>query len=602
MSALSKQQLKIGASKRVKMNLDAQHVTTSQFLQLQPVYYRHMLPNEKISINVQSLARLAPLAVPCFGRANLNLRAFYAPYRTVCPYFNEFIEDTVYSDSTTSAIPQSVPTITSEVIFNAFVNKTIQGNSLMTVSTTVPATPWDFRISSENKWYYFTPTGRRAMKILNSLGYRAIPKGDKGSVTFNALGLLGYARVYFDWYSLGQYQNSASVLAVGKLLSKNSPSSAYALTQDDLITILSLLYSPAYDQDYFTSGWDNPVAPADGTSSSFSAVDVTTLGGVSPSSVSHTDSAVDGTTILSLATISSGKSGISENGLHLLHALNNYTRRHQMAGSRVVDRFLADFGIQLDSAKLNRSVYLGSDSVPLQIGDVTSMADTSASGATSNLGDYAGRGHISGNKTFDYEAEEFGVLIIVASVVPAIDYVQGYDRNNRHLTKFDFFTPSADNCGVQAVEKGELYISGDQSFTGADPRKYADTFSFLPRYSEYKVGRSWLTGDFAWASAYQGGGSWHLFRMFADSYFAGASGSTPVDNMHHDADFCLATDRGQFNRIFNYTGNELDNMYLFFNFNVTSYVPALPLYDTYIFENEENHDSITIEANGTKLN
>ncbi|MCQ2305122.1 MAG: hypothetical protein MJZ97_09055 [Bacteroidales bacterium] len=598
MSVLSKQQLKVASSKRVKMSLDAQHVTTGQFLQLQPVYYRHMIPNEKINVNVDSLIRLAPLAVPTFGRANLNLRAFFVPYRTVCPYFNEFITDTVYSDSSDSAIPSSVPTISSDMIYNCFVNSTIYSSEAFVTSSTTAPSAWDFKTST--RWYTYTAIGRRAIKLLNSLGYRLIPYGDKSAITYNALALLAFARIYFDWYSLGQYRDSSTVLAVGKLLAKNSPSSAYALTSNDLKTIFELILSPSYDQDYFTAAWDNPVSPADSNSSAVSMNDITTALATTKSTITHDDNFLNGTSVLSPA-VEDGKSFISEQGLHMLHALNNYQRRHQMSGARAVDRFLVQYGIQLDSAKLNRSVYIGSNTSPLQIGDVTSMANTAGAGNTSNLGDYAGRGHVASNSSFDYESDEFGIFIVVASVIPAIGYVQGYDRNNRHLTRFDFFTNEFDNCGVQVTEKGELYVSKDVQFTGGNNGFYAATFGFLPRYAEYKVGRDWLTGDFA-TSIYAGSGSWHLFRMFDDTYF-GSSASTPgINNVYHDIDFCLATDRAGYNRIFNYTDSDVDNMFMFFNFNVTSYVPALPLYDTYIFENEENHDSVTIEANGTKLN
>lgn len=593
MSVLSKQRVKSAAPRKSKMSLDSNHITTSDFMCLQPVYYRHMIPGENLNVNVTAISRLAPLAVPTYGRANLNLRAFYIPYRTINPTFNEFISDTIYSNYSSSSIPAGVPLLKASVLRDAFHNNTY----LDDLGTTPPANPSD--VYAYGHYWNYTSVGRRKLKILESLGYKIV-WNDKGNFDYNALGLLAYARVYMDWYSLGQYLNEATYLAIQKLFNYNDPSTPLNLSSADLFNILSIFDLVSYDQDYFTSQWDNPVSPVSGLTSPIPTIEDNTITSSTVSMIGNDAGvpiikSVDNST--NPPTISANVANLSENTLHLLHAINNYVKGHQMSGARAIDRLLVDYGIQLRSERLNRSTYLGSYIQPIQIGDVTSTANTSSDPSVSNLGDFAGRGFSSGQNSFQYEAEEFGMFLICSSIIPAIGYTQGFDRHNLHVDRFDFYNGRFDNCGTQATAKGELFISGSVSFAG-QASDYLRPMGFLPRYAEYKVGKDYLTGDFALDSAHAGRNSWHLFRRFNEAYF-----NSSVNNVVHSFGFCNArNDHGDFDRIFQNTDNDFDHFYNFFHFEVTSMIPALPLYDTYVFDNEENKESVIVEANGSKLN
>lgn len=583
MSVLSKQQVKSAAPRKCKMSLDSQHITSSDFLQLQPVYYRHMIPGEKISVNATAISRLAPLSVPTYGRANLNMRAFFVPYRTVNPTFNDFIADTIYSSGSTSSIPAGVPKLPNSVLRSHF---TTPGYSTDYGTTILPGTAWDFKYNGH--YFALTTAGRLQMKIINSLGYRVV-WSNKEDFDYNALALLAYLRVYMDWYSLSQYLNSAACLSMQRILSYNDPSTPFVFTAVQLADLLNFTRYVAYDQDYFTSQWDNPVAPASSTYSSFNVSDIT-----DPNTPAARITPASNGTVA--ATLNAQSPILTENTMHLLHALNNYMRGHQMAGARAIDRLLVDYGIQLRADKLNRSTYLGNSVIPIKIGDVTSTADTSAATDPSNLGDFAGRGVLQGQSNFDYESEEFGMFVICSCIVPAIGYVQGFDRNNLHLDKLDFFNGRFDNCGVQAAAKGELYVSSEDIFA-PNATDYLTAMGFLPRYAEYKVGRDFLTGDFASDTALIGRNSWHLFRRFSDTYFGTISGVV------HGIGLCsVGFDHADYDRIFQNTDSDVDHFYNFYNFEVTSYVPALPLYDTYVFENEEDKQTVTVEPNGSKLN
>lgn len=105
MPTLDKAKVTASIDKHAKLDLSHCHLTTSNFMDMQPVMYRHMIPSEKIKVQAHAFARLAPLAVPTYGRCRLNMRAFFVPFRTVMPQFNDFIVDTVSQQYSNLYVP-----------------------------------------------------------------------------------------------------------------------------------------------------------------------------------------------------------------------------------------------------------------------------------------------------------------------------------------------------------------------------------------------------------------------------------------------------------------------------------------------------------------
>lgn len=601
MPTFDKARVPVALEHHSKLDLSHDHITTTNFMDLQPVMYRHMIPSEKLSVNCQAFARLAPMAVPTYGRCRLNLRAFFVPFRTVMPNFTEFVEDTVSSsfgglDKPNTGIVTKTPFFTNNDLLGCFINGTIViGGSTIRLSSEVsnynPNTDvYDFCLNSGNPTYYkFTYIGRKFYKILRSLGYSMIPNTADQS-EYSALALLAYLRVYFDWYSLSAYMDTASYQMFQSWFTYNHPTIPLQLDNIALQNIARFVWRVCYDGDYFTAAWDSPVAPNDGLYSMFTFPDITfpTTG---PQTLNIATSSVNGSPLL-LQGVNTQSTVATQFSIDTLKALTNYMKRHQLVGARAIDRYLADYGINLPADKLNRSTYLGVSSMDIQVGDVMSHADTSTNGE-SNLGDYAGQGYIKGGKTFEFQTSEFGLFVIMSSILPSGGYTQGIDRNNLHLTKDQFYLAPFDNLGVQVITKGELYISKNYNF--ADAGQYDSTFGYTPRYAEYKVGRDQLTGDLSLDSVMSGGDSWHLMRMFDDDYWNG-----DIDNLQHNIQFCLGDDADQYSRIFNSTDAELDKFYMIFHFNEVAYAPCKSLFDTYDFD--EHGDKITLDSNGVKMN
>ena len=327
MAILNKVEISQAPWKQRKFDLSCDTLATHSFMEGVPVYYRHMIPNQRISVNASQFTRLQPMSVPTYGRARLNLRAFFCPFEFVQPAFNEFITNSIYvkhnSISQAATIPTMVHYITNGALTSAFLSLTIP-----TPAGGTPDVTYSGLAGGADRT--FTVYGRRYLKIMYSLGYRW--NWDlKGSVSFSMLPLLSLLRIYLDWYALSSYYDTVTYSNLSAFMKLEG---SHSFSDAELLSVLSLIGNVNYDGDYFTAAWDNPVGPNSTTFTQFTIPDPTVSSG-------------------SVATHSNGtpyvnSSALTEFQSQAVHALTDYYKRHQLVGARVVDRFLADFGVQLD--------------------------------------------------------------------------------------------------------------------------------------------------------------------------------------------------------------------------------------------------------------
>ena len=587
-SFLDKLKINTALDEKVKLDLSSQHISTANFMQYNVAWTKELVPKEKISVNMQTFTRMDPLPVPTFGRAAINNRAFFVPFRTIFPAWNDFITDTRHSFNLAGSLAGSsqlvtkVPVIKNSTLVNLFFDAT---NELAEQISTAPtaAASADFVLGGTS--YKFTALGRQFYKQLCSLGYAI--NWSQGDVTeYSALPLIALCKVYTDWYWPSAYQDDARLARMEAMYNFNSVTSAtstysYQLTETVLKDIVAVLARGVnYDSDYFVSAWDNPLNPNSGNFSNIELTDITN---------SNTNTKIIAGDDAPQLTASSANP-LTQYGLTALRALTDYMKRHQLVGAKALDRYLARFGVNLPAEKMNRSVYLGSQSQPIQIGDVTSTASTDYA----NLGNYAGKGMSYGDGNFEFETDEYGIMIIISSIVPKVGYYQGVDRNVMHVSKLDYYTPEFDNLGTQPITKNELWVTSNDSFVG-NTYLGTEVFGFTPRYAEYKVGHDRLTGDFR---AKQGSigiasPSWHLMREIEVSNSA---------DIVHGVGFVRGLDADQYSRIF-YNDDLIENVDKFkviYDFNVTSFSPMKSMFDTYDFEDKGK--TVVEDVNGVKMN
>lgn len=581
---LSKIAVKKAVDRKAKLDLSCEHITTTDFFRYRAVYNRELVPGQSITINMSTFTRLAPLSTPMYGSAAFINRAFFVPYRTIMEGWNEFITDTNYGDQ----LITHVPTISDYTIAQWFIQ-----NSTVTTSAT-----YDFntQYSGTTTKYKFNDNARQAYNILRGLGYNpnlGCNESHYMDTVNSALPLLAFYKVFIDWYRNKSYADLTS-LEVFKGVDK-------VLTASDLGLILQNITNAQYNKDYFTSAWDSPVGPNNnGTMNSPIVIEDVSRAGITTVSKDRVVSQSDGTAAGSNTPVLQRADGTTfiSNGasqyiLNALQKTTDYLKRHQLAGGLAMDRMMARFGVKPSDAALNRSVYLGSDKVPLQISDVMSNADTT----TGVVGDYAGKGIGYGSGQFKYETSEYGMILIISVLGTRVGYVQGRDRNLQHINKLDFFTPEFDGLGVQAIRKDEIWAGAlrTPAFTSYNP---SDVFGYTSRYAEYKCAQDRMSGDFVVPSLASGTNEWHLFRLFTKE--AGLNPATGA-GLKHDLAFTTG-ETSQYDRIFANQNSDADHFITQYHFNVESYAPMNKMFDDYEWEDEQHKQSVDIDVNGTQLN
>lgn len=627
-SFLDKLKVNTAITENTKLDLSCDHISSADFMQFNVVYTKEMVPGEKLSVNMETFTRMEPLVVPTFGRANIKNRAFFVPFRTIFDGWNDFITDTPHavSNSATTVLQSQVPiidqsTFWSWMIFGAadsgYVEVLDEQNPEYQLDQYDVIDQWaedfpndyDYIITGEDastiidtlatqyqQWgllegfpIKLTNKGRQIMKIMNSLGYIFNTRLDQDNESYSALPLLALAKVYMDWF----YPSAYNTAVLDYLFIRNTQSTGISLSVSDLESIFNIICRVSYDSDYFVSAWDKPDSPIASLSSNYTLVDIERIS-QNQGQVTYVGNSQ---TVLAPSLSTTGNF-ITQYGLTALKSLTDYMKRHQLVGARALDRYLARFGVQLSAEKLKRSIYLGTNATPLQIGDVMSQSDTNGA----SLGSYAGKGIGYGNGSFDYDTQEYGMFIIVSTIVPSVGYYQGVDRNVMHKTRLDFWTPEFDNLGTQAISKAELWLPENGSKLSGTTDYDNEIFGYIPRYAEYKCSRDRLTGDKRYNSMAVGQDSWHLMRKLDfENALAAVHSLDFVRGYTYEADTNSEFgDIYQFNRIFQNVESSADHFNMIYHFNVASYSPMKALYDTYEFEDKGK--KVTEDVNGVKMN
>lgn len=657
---LDKTKVTTGIDKNTDLDLSCVHITTGDWMNGSPVYIKELVPGEKIDVVQQTFTRMDPMVVPTFGRGSIHNRAFFVPFRTIFREWNNFItsansvapmaNDDAGTLSDTGFLVSKVPYIKNSDLVKLFTFASTGPASNVMAQVVNVDQARDIELvyytnGFTNTVYPFklTDVGRRVLKILESLGYKVFwaidSAGNSNPVLsedpeYSAMPILAWFKIINDWYYPSQYVGDNFYNYTQSLLTSYYNNTTGVNVGWAILRQLFASNSPYtglvnYDSDYFVSAFDNPVGPSVGIFDNVQIQDITsagdndvlfgnlitsqaTYGNGVIGQIGINDIGTPGyrTDALRVSTSTTGavQSVITQYGLDSLKALTDYVKRHQLVGARALDRFYARFGKSLSSEKMDRCNYIGGSTVDLQIGDVMAHAD---SGTSSPLGSYAGKGVGFGDLSFDYNTDEYGYIIIISSIVPKVGYYQGVDRTVMHVGRLDFWTPEFDQMGNQAIAAKELYLPMRFSDGGPGDEEGAmmmnndlltGIFGYTPRYSEYKIGRDRLTGDFNCGSLNNIGNTssaWHLFRNVGGLW-------SQASDIKHSRFFDQGSDWSQYNRIFANTSEsnvKADKFYLIHSFGVHSASPMHSLYDTYKFENEgEGAKTVVTDVNGVKVN
>lgn len=544
------------ASKAInKFDLSRSHLTTMDFGQIVPLCVIETVPGDKFDIGADYFSRMAPLVKPTYGKFEFKTVTGFVPYHQIAYDADAFFA----GKSTFEGVTPRQRYFTKQGLFD-FVW------TYCTTGTGATALNSDFTYIGANGstvYRVFTPVGKYYVKILNALGY-ALPQGvddQTGSywkttdslVKLSAYPLLAFFKMYNDYMSQSQRFNisalSSFLLSVknGVAVTGYTPSTGL-LAYNAINTLFSNLYLN-YDNDYFTSAWQSPNNPL----SSPDSLTGSNVPGYSTMAANQT--AVD----TQLTFTASNPFTLGQRALDFLKDFDDWVRRNNYSGSRSVQQIYSRFGIKTDDYRSHYAHIYSTDSMPIQVGDVTATADAS----NVPLGDYAGKGIMSGSKGVTIEVSDYGLVIILGyfTVIPMNPY--GFDRMVLRTHPLDYYNPEFDGIGADAITLSE-YFESPIAVGDGDTTHSNDVFGFTERYNSYRFGRDVITGEFRNYRNNADMNTWHTGRNMSAIRQAGnlVAQSSSVNTLEQTG--------SQYNRIFSVTSDGFDHFYLTAHFDVSA--------------------------------
>lgn len=612
------------------MDLTARVTMSHDFGVLNPIMSRLMVPGDKFEVNPEYFTYLAPLPCPTFGDISLITRAFFVPFRILFEDWKEFISNNkVIRDATTNlqgpvlrftdvnAFTQAFTT-SSKFIKQGGTRKDIHEVSLYVDGS---------NIVKNDIYHELTYQGRQVLSVLRGLGYN-IPfvscqfgitqnqvnatDDDSIKALYNSatkrlslLPLVAFWRMYLDWIVPSRFVNNHPQLMAFLKTFKSSNDDARVNNP----FFISAVYGQQYGSKCFATSYalqwvlELPTAylPDDFFTTAFQneygyesqPAEIISLPTTNPDGMSVIGNPSYGAT----ASEDLG-SEFNMFTLRSLGALQDLINRGKVAGTKIQDYLRVTYGIEPGSSALDLSTYLGFHSDDINIGSVSSNADTfdASTGSGASLGQFAGRG-LGGNKNvgqFSYEAKEHGLFILTCELVAKSSYWQGLRPECDLLTREDFFQPEFDAMGCEAIPYYLLNFAqglneNDDVFKYPSLTNPKEPFGYCSTYARYKVAFDSLLGDFRVGGLNTGMDSWYLAR------FLGEDGNEFIDE--NFSRMVQDNTSVQYDHIFQLADNSADHFYTQWKLHCKAYRPMIPLEDVLEFE-DKSGKQVTSHFNG----
>lgn len=547
-----------------KFDLSRTHLTTMDFGEIVPMFVEETVPGDKFNVSANYFSRMAPLVKPTYGKFSFKTVAGFVPYHQIA-----YDSDAWLAGKTSWEGQTPVQRFITVASLHSFV--------AINCSTTVsdPATADYSYIVSDGSTTYkkFTNKGRYYVKVLNALGY-ALPQGvdertnsdwwtSVKDTKLSAYPVLAFFKLYNDYMSQSQRYNISTLSSYLNNVKYGKGTQGYStngfISNVGLNTMFTNLFLN-YENDYFTSAWQNPngaLASQDGILTA-QAPGYSSPDGVATHNLVDTKISVTGNS----SSIFTAQ--IGQRALDFLKDFDDWVRRNNYSGSRAVQQIYSRFGIKTDDYKSHYAQVISTDSMPVQVGDVTATADAT----NVPLGDYAGKGIMNGGKNVSVQVSDYGLILILGyfTVVPMNSF--GFDRRVLRTEPLDFYNPEFDGLGADAISVGELWTS---PIVTGDTVTDDDVFGFTERYNSYRYGRDVITGEFRDYRADGDMNCWHTGRNLAAIRTAGGlvAQSTSMNT--------LPQSDSEYNRMFSNTSGDVNHFYMTAKFNVSAIRPMLNL-------------------------
>lgn len=466
---------------RCNPNLSHKVLATTKIGQLLPIFHQETVPGDTVKLHSSMFCRTLPLSVPSYVNLVYRTMSVFVPYHQVA----DGVESFFANEATYRGKGNRIPLLTIYYLRNFFLRSDIAS------STGATSSNYDLFIpgstSSQDKYVLLTALGRYAMKVFHLLGYRfdkVLPYATSGSQgrQYNALPLLAMAHAYNSFMSYSPTQNGSQLSAV---LEDGKRTANWVVTDSVLYTIFTSLLV-TYEDSYFSTLWKNPYS----SNTTFTNAGLKQVSGLQAYGTSSFTSSSDMSyadnpgTYTSLPSVN-GNTTMTASQVRLLLKFDDFFRRSQYAGSKDIEKIYSQFGVKIDDYRTRYPYFLNETSKSVNIGDVTSTADS----GEAKVGSYAGKAIGDGDAGFEYHSSDYGMLFTFAWFAPKPMFYTGVDKENLRLQPFDFYTPQLDQNLAVPVQYEQFFAEGN-------PISRTTVFGYEPLYLEYLYHNDYIVGDF----------------------------------------------------------------------------------------------------------
>ncbi|QCS37366.1 major capsid protein [Tortoise microvirus 94] len=505
--------LQMGNQPRSLFDLSHLHSTTIPSVgSIIPVACLETVPSDSFELSCTALLRALPQVVPLYSRQRLTIHAFYHRMSDLWIHAETFMTKG-YTGNTVYSIPYLHSTDHSHWA-NA------DSVALSSYNSVLP--------------YFIPATLGKTGAALNGWHINALP-------------LFAYYRIWRDYYiNKNFYLNNRLILPDDDCdfrLNDDAEIVTAARTSTDYFAIDQMQYR-FFADDYFTSAFPSPqrgTAPTlDFTASisslaldslslrtrdgsiwsslinSDSSPTTVSLGGalgdspaftrawnVSSSTGARAPDAANAslnsfitnsfeTVPASLSSVSSViNSSITLNQIRELAVAQSELERMAKTDGTYSDFGLTFFGRSSRNSQVFKATYIGGTQQSILYSEVLQTSQTQ----TTPLGSYAGHGISMSNNGYlgKVDCDDYGYILILASVVPDTYYSQGLDIMWTRSLQSDMYLPDRARLGLRAILNKELFVSGNASVDN-------DVFAYQNPFDELRYVSNRVSGKLADAS------------------------------------------------------------------------------------------------------
>lgn len=436
--------------------------------QMLPVYWDIASPGDEYKINTSAFIRTEAVETAAFTRFKVHFDAHFVPMRQIYSFFNEFFNG-VNDVQTNFVADQDSHYMLPEYDFSTFINSPQSNSNFLT-----EAGPDAFNFVVDE---FNVPKVWNARRLFDLFGYGNVEKQQKtsGTIERNLLPYLAYHKIYYSHYNNADwFVKRQSLYNVDKYYDGSIPE----IVGDEIIS--KIHYRP-WRSDYFTNLYPSPIFGESFMSAMpESFPNITNISLVNLNRGSSNTDILHNDTNVTLFSDKTKDTAFTVDDLRSAFAVDKLLRITGAAGSHYAQQTFAHFGVKMPDDITNSSIFIGSNEVDLGISEVVAQSSTGVDAPGSVLGDIAGKGfgRSDGGDIFRYKCKEHGIIMIISSIEPIVDYSsQAIDVLTRYKNSVDFYHPEFDDLGMQPMENSTL--DGDSRSSGIIGWQF--------RYSELKT-------------------------------------------------------------------------------------------------------------------